>query len=416
MKFSTLINWYDLNNNVVVRLNKDFNKHLLYLMLKNAGNKKKLAKALELNRHQITLYYSYKSNFSIASFKKIMDYLRLDLNLANIYIEQLGRKNKCIIKPKLPFNLNSIGGVALRSIVNSEGYVSPYRGTTMHIRVPEINTLESAIKFSKQIFGEFGVGIQKTKGKNTHELFLPSIIADCLKLSGIVGGKKSINNPNVPNDIISGNEDFHRVYLGWSFVCEMECSHKVIKLCRYVDVTNLLGSNEINSLRYGMNFKQATPRYIFDKVYVRKPNLLLDEMYMLKTFNINKTLCLSSLWKSKKGRVTAKWSIIISNKEDLKKLFEIDIPNKKKKEKIEKELNSYASENILMRRTYKNTFLIFKRLVKEDGIIKRSNFIDALKKNKQRKWIEEKADRHIRKMLEKNFIKRIAGGKYQLLK
>ena len=188
-KISTLINWNDLNNTVIVKVDRKFQQKLLLLLIKKAKSKTYLSRILHLNRSQILRYEKGISNFSVGSLKDIVNYLKLDPNKLTLHVVEVGRKYKKIISPKLPFDLHSFEGVALRSIVNSEGHMPPLEGLTFVSKVPERKMLEDVIKFSKSVFGETDIRIQKTKDKNTFEVYISSIIADCLKLSGVVGGK-----------------------------------------------------------------------------------------------------------------------------------------------------------------------------------------------------------------------------------
>ena len=342
MDFKSLINWYDLNDVVVIKLDKKFQKGLSQQLLQKARTIQSLAADLNSNYHQISLYKTCESNFSVGSLKKICKYLNLSPNDLNAHILEIGRKKKRIINPKLPFNLHTPSGAALRSIANSEGSLHPGKGTTMRIKVPEISMLEMSIGFANDIFGSSDIKILKTKDKNTHEIYLTSLIADCLKLTGVPGGKKSILNHHVPGDILNGPKELQRVYLGWSFACGMECASKVVKLCRYVDVTDLLDNEEMRLLHKGMNFKRDIPEAVQKRVAQRPPNLLIGEAVMLRNFGIDRPLYFASLWKSKNGRrVSAKWAVVISNFSYMNKLLEIGLPLPDKGKKLKAVIRSY---------------------------------------------------------------------------
>lgn len=408
------INWYDLNDAIVIRIDKSYQEKLLALLLKDGQSVKMVANVLDLNRSQIFRYLSGNSNFSVETLKKIFNHLNLNRNELTSHITSLGRKHRRIKSPKLPFNMHSVDGAALRSIVNSEGSILPGRGTTLRIKVPEISMLKSAIIYSKSIFGESDIKIQKTKDQDTFEIYLPSIISDCLKLSGLVGGKRSVTNPGVPSDILNGYKELKRVYLGWSFACEMEASHKVIKLCRYVNITDLLSQKEIKALHIGMNFRKDISDEILDRLSIRPPKLLTDEDTMLKQFGIDRPLYFSSLWKYKNGKgVSAKWSIVISNLEYIKKLKEIGLPLKEKEAKINNIINSYVSENILQSPKYKRTYTLLCRIYSKNSKFK-PNDIAKLMQEEGEKWPREKTARHMHILSKCGLIKRYKTGFYTM--
>lgn len=410
------INWYDLNDAVVVRIDKAYQEKLFTLLIKNGKSVSVVANELDLNQSQVLRYPDGKSNFSVKALKKICNYLNLNKGKLTAHITSLGRKNRRINDPKLPFNMHSVEGAALRSIVNSEGSILPGRGTTLRIKVPEIPMLKSAITYSESIFGKFNIEIQKTKDKDTFEIYLPSLISDCLKLSGLIGGKRSVTNPSVPSDILNGQKELKRAYLGWSFACEMEASHKVIKLCRYVNVTDLLSQKEISAFHTGMNFRKDISNEILDRLSVRPPKLLTDEDIMLKQFGIDRPLYFSSLWKYKNGKgISAKWSIVISNLEYIKRLKEIGLPLEEKEAKINSIINSYVSENILLRATYKHTYMLLCKNYYKKGIFKSDDVVKLIQKEGE-KWPREKTVRHVHTLLKHGLIKRYKTDSYILIR
>ena len=195
----------------------------------------------------------------------------------------------------------------------------------------------------------------------------------------------------------------------------MECSHKIIKLCRYVDVTDLLSDAEINSIDHiGMNFRKGIPDRILNKVNPRPPNLLVGEADMLSSFGINRQLYFSSLWKAKNNKkISAKWCIVISNLGYIKKLLEVGIPLPEKEKKIREVVDSYTAENILLRKTYADTYALLKRIA-VNGIIKRKELVERMVMLSTTKYVREKVDRHIKIMLQHGLIKRVSKGTYSL--
>ena len=172
-KIKILIHWYDLPDNKVIKLDKRLQKRILGKICANLkyGQKKILAQKLNLSRSYIKYLLDLKSNFSVGSLKRISKEAKISFNYIEKHIIGFGRK-RIIKNPNFPFNMNSDNGIALRSIINSEGHISEQIGRSVMIRVPEIDMLKKAIRISKNLFGEFNVEIKKTKDKNTHEIYL----------------------------------------------------------------------------------------------------------------------------------------------------------------------------------------------------------------------------------------------------
>jgi len=404
----TKINWCDLPERTVIKLKDETQTKLLTMAISVFKKKGVLAEALGITRHHLNFYFKRKSNFTVKTLKRLIKILSISKSCLNDGIIEIGRINP-IKNPRLPFDLHSRNGIILRSIVNSEGHIPIQVGTSMHIRVPEEIILNTVIKCCKNIFGDFKVEIKQTKGKNTKEIFLPSVIVDCLLLSGLTRGRKSIVNPSIPVDILKGDENIKKVYLQWSFVSEMEATRHV-KLTRSVDITNLLPQKFIRSLKYGANFKCQISESIL-KIIIRKPNLLLGEIFLLKSFGINKSPKLKCLWKAKNGRVTAEWAIWITNKKEFKVLlYEIGIPDEKKSEKVKAILNGYKRDNILKQCTYSNTYKILYQLQNKNGVILRKDLVKAF----NIKWADEKASRHLDKLMKNRIISRVRRGVYAL--
>jgi len=407
-----LIHWYDLSDHTVIKIEKDYQIRLLSLLKSKFMKQKEIAEELGLNRHQINLYNSVASNFSVKTLRKICNLLQISSDEIEPHVTELGRKRTRIVKPNLPFNLASPQGAALISIVNSEGHIPKHIGATMHIRVCEIEMLERAVIFARHVFGEFAVEIRKTKGKNTHEIFFPSVISDSLVLVGLARGSKAKNNPHIPFYILSDKE-LGKIYIGWSFACEMECSGKVIKLTRDIDVTDVIPEEFIQHSNYGVIFKYKIPKNVLNRVLKKKCNLLEGEIKILENFGIYKTSQIANLWKTKDGRITAAWKLVISDKGGMKKLLTIDIPLEEKVKKINSVIMSYKRENILNIDTYRKTVEAAKTLQATKKFFTRRDLINYYKPYSQ--WAERRVDYHLRKLERKFIIIKISAGKYRII-
>ncbi len=339
----TEINWYDLPSNKLIQLDNGFQKKIMNNWKKLPyGFKKKKAKIIGLTYAQINLLSKLKSNFTVGSLKRLTDTEKISYDTLNSYISGFGRR-RVIYSPKFPFRMSSHEGIGFRSIINSEGHISKQIGRSVMVRVPERQMLKDVITFSKTIFGDFSVEIKKTKDKNTYEVFLPGEIGDILVISGLTRGRKSLKNPFVPIDVMNGSLDKKRTYLQWSFAGEMECSNKIIKLTRNVNVSHLLSDVYKRNLKFGANFKNNMPADILKNLSNHPPWLLIGEALLLEDFGINRKPYLRSLWKHKNGEVSAAWAITITNKKEMGILLHhIGLPLFEKRTKVKQTLLSYV--------------------------------------------------------------------------
>jgi len=341
-KIKATLHWFDLPSRTVIELDKEFQVRILDGALKNLSGKIKLADFLGISRQQLRYYRIFKSNFTVRTLKRLARAAKISLYDVEKQITKVGRMNP-ICDPKLPFRLHSKEGVALRSIVNSEGHIPEQIGTSMHIRVPETDMLQMCIDYAKEIFGEFKVEIKKTKDKNTHEIFFPAVVADSLELSGLAFGRKSIKNFPVPKDIMLANKELKRIYLAWSFASEMECSQRIVKLKRYLNVSDILPNDFSKVLPEGMIFKNKIPGSILLLLSAKQHELLLGESILLAEFGIHTTPRITALWKAKNGRVSAVWTITITNRKGIETLRNhIRPPLEEKIEKLDKALSLYV--------------------------------------------------------------------------
>ncbi len=336
-----LFHWIDLPKRTIIKLESTKTQEILNRLLNKFGDIKCAAKALRLSRQQIRLYRTGKSAFTVATLSKICKILSIEPVEIETYVLSLGRKLP-ITNPKLPFNLLTEDGVSLISIFNSEGHIPKVVGTSAHIRVPEYEILKGAIEYARNVFGYFEIPIKRTKGKPTFEIFFPSVIVDCLVMSGLARGRKSISNLGIPPSILNSNNNLIASYLRWSIACEAECCAKVLEINRSVDVTDLLNKKFIENLKHRTTFKGRIPIYIIRILKSRPNRLLADECKMFSRFEINTKPRLANIYKAKDGRVSAAWAVSITNFKDLTKVkVSIGIPIKEKRLKLENMLLRY---------------------------------------------------------------------------
>ena len=280
----------------------------------------------------------YGKACDMTALKKIAKMANVSYNTIGKNIISFGRRRE-IHKPSFPFKMTSLEGASFRLIINSEGHISEQIGRSVMIRVPEIQMLKKSISFSKKLFGQFPIEIKKTKGKNTHEIYLPGEIGDILVTSGLARGRKSIKNLPIPRDILQGSLDIKRAYLQWSLAGEMECTRNsnVLKLTRYVNVSHLLPTHYKKTLNAGANFKKDIPTIMLKKLATYPPQLLIGECFLLKDFGITRYPYIVSLWKYKNGGVSCAWTVSITNKKETSILYhQIGLPLVEKRKKVKK--------------------------------------------------------------------------------
>ena len=331
-----IVHWQELPPSTNIHLSKQFQKELMSAILEKTPKPKikNLTAPLQISRRQVKLYKNLRSNFSVAALMKICESYSIDFGVIEKDIIAIGKKN-LLLDPKLPFALNSISAVALRSIINSEGHMPKVRGSTIRIKVAEVELLEKAILYAKAVFGEFNAPIRKTKGKQCFEVYFPTVIGDSLEKSGIPRGSKIKQNNGLPEDVLSGEIAVKRAYLQWSFASEMENCNGIVKLTRHIDVTDLLEEDYISKLAFGANFRSRISKDMRALLAQRRPNLLLGELRLLNSFGINREPRLKLLWKTKRKTVSAAWCFSITNKRELSILKDIiGLPLKEKQDKL----------------------------------------------------------------------------------
>ncbi len=405
----SVVRWYDLPSHTVVKIDQEYQKRLYEILKTKFQKRKVVAEKLGMTTLQVMLYDRLASNFSVKSLRKVANLTDTDVDDVESHIIEIGRKRTRIFKPNLPFNVSSPEGVALISIVNSEGHIPKQKGTSMHIRVNEVDMLEKAISYAKCVFGDFAVEIKQTKGKNTSEIFFPSVITDSLEIAGLIRGSKSKKNPGVPQYVLESDE-FCRIYIGWSFACEMEANSFVVKLTRDIDVSDVVPEDYVMACAPGVIFKKKIPPFIYDIVSRKKCNLIEDEAKMLNRFGINKIPTVTNFWKTKDGRLTAAWKIIISDKETIKKLISIGIPLKEKEEKLKSIIASYKRENILNMDTYRRTYEKAHSIQLTKSFFHRKDIV-----NRSVKYDDRRIDSQLKRFQEKGIVIKLGYGKYKII-
>ena len=346
-KIKTTIHWYDMPDIKVVKLSPNYQERIMKdLIGKNSkyGLKQRLSKRLGVPRNQLNYWLRLQSNFSVGSLKKICQQSGISINEMEKHIIGFGRK-RMIMNPKFPFKMSSKEGIMLRSIINSEGHISESVGRSVMVRVPEIDMLETVVKISKKLFGDFDVGIKKTKDKNTHEVFIPGEIGDVLVMSGLTRGRKSVKNPLVPKDIMIGPLWKKRIYLQWSMCGEMECTRnsKVLKITRNVNVSNILGNKFVERIKEGATFKKDIPKKELNKLYKHPPKLLIGEKFLFEEFGIFREPYPCNIWKYKNGGTSSGWSLPITNKKEIGIVYwKIGLPLSEKRKKVKQVIDSYV--------------------------------------------------------------------------
>jgi hypothetical protein len=193
----------------------------------------------------------------------------------------------------------------------------------------------------------------------------------------------------------------------------MECSGKVVKLTRNIDVSDIVPEKYARKFNFGPVFKKDIPPSLIRILSRKKCNLLEDEVKILRNFDVNKETQFANLWKAKDGRISAAWKIVISDRGNMKRLYNIKIPLKKRAKQLEDIINSYKRSNLMKIKTYRKTVNKARKIESKKRFFTRKDIINYYKSHS--KWADRKVDRHLKKLVEKNIISKNSKGEFRVL-
>lgn len=209
-KETGIIHLWDLPEKITyLELNKEYKKKLLETARKlTKGKWNNLARKINIpipNDNGSTLIRNFRrgSLTSLNLIKKLSKFLiennKNKFSLDNIErnVSQLSvrKRNSRIINPKFPINFNSKEGAIIISCLYHDGGISVrdlepfYANTSKKLR-------RRFLKSVNFLIGEMRV-ISKKK-YDSHEVCCPKILGIILTTIGLIPGKRSINNPELP--------------------------------------------------------------------------------------------------------------------------------------------------------------------------------------------------------------------------
>lgn len=356
--------WFQLNENILLKLEKNLLSDLISGAIKKSGNLYKLTKKLQMSPPTFYNFMNEKGikMISIKKLKRLLAYLNINYAYVNKRIEYTKKGDRISIKKFVsPIDLANSEGAALLGMIVSDGCIYIDQKARNAIRTKyssgEKESINKFIKTIGQLFGK--VHIQKEWIRNCDILKIgSSIIGEILlKVGGILGHKAKVDG-EVPWLITQGNSNLKKNYLRAVF--EDEASIYVnrkgsyITLSRYKHLTNLTKKQKIDlqKLERFMNlrkfptghitkyitFKRALERLdrgTKTKLLKSTPKLLLDESILLKEFGINTRLHGSLFTLTPSRNHSVSWTMFISQKDSIVKFYkEIGFSLKDKQEKL----------------------------------------------------------------------------------
>jgi len=205
-----------------------------------------------------------------------------------------------IINPKLPFNFKTISGATLVSALLHDGGINS--NLIPHYSNTNIELRKKIFEAFVTVFGEI-IG-NNSNPETNQQIYFPKvsgiILVNCL---GMKKGRKTENNVSVPSFIFDCTKEIKANFLQQAF-----------------DDEGYVGQNIGMKLAVHYNFTAETIHEI-KKSNIEKyaPNLLLGNINLIREFGIEVQgpFC-REIYTTKDGKIGAKWTIVISCKENIK--------------------------------------------------------------------------------------------------
>ena len=329
MKNYKEIHIWDLPEDLVyVDLTDEVRKDILNKSIKFAKNWINLGKELGVYPHKKRssdvircLREGYKIRLSL--LKKILDYLdsngcKIDRDFIEKNIIVVATKSNggskfanVILNPNLPFDFNNLEGARILSSIFFDGGINSE--IEPHYSNKNIKLRELVYNSYIQIFGS--INAKFSNYKDLEQIYFPKIIGIILVHSlGLMPGRKTTNNPSVPEFIKDCSKEMKSIFLQQAFDDE---GHVHLKQKR-------------------LDFKLACINNGYP------PNLLIDVRNLLKDFGIESgEIKPRDIYQNKDGQINRKWSFNICYKRNLE-IFqkEIEFISEHKSKKLKKILES----------------------------------------------------------------------------
>src|SRR3989338_1316559 len=346
------VNWYDLKDYEILYLEDKTIKNLINQGAEKAGSLSRLG--IKLNSMHIYNILKNYEGMSVKILKRLLDYLESDYNIINNKILEIRKGNKASIKnPKFPINLpNSKMGYLLGHLV-SDGCLYYDKSRKNLIRTKYCSDDEEGIKLFtetiNEVFGE--VYFNQETIRNCIQIRIGNgIVGETLRKAGVPIGKKYKLNEGLPWIVEEGAKEVKRQYLRAIFDdegCVGKNKFPYITLSRniHLDLSNnernvlekyIVPLMKSNSFPTGHITKRIQNRKLkevltninqlelLNKILDSKPKILIEESRLLeKDFKIGNKVYVMSLQLTSNGSYSLQSCMIIQNKREVVKFYNV---------------------------------------------------------------------------------------------
>jgi DNA-binding Xre family transcriptional regulator len=335
-----LVHWFDLPEEMVIRLDPKFASELMKKM-----PRMKMAKITNLPDNTLRRVEE-SGKILVRTLLKICN--GLGIKPSEIESKIIGVSS---LNVKMPIDFNTkfgfrfIGGILSDGTITRSNLVEYTNGSIMQL----LRMLEAAYN----LFGDFKARIVKGK-KNSIALQFPSTFRYLLEKVGLPVGSKSKANISLPVFILNGSKANKAEYLRQAFSDDGYAGDK-IGIGRMVDITNIVNFEIPQNIR-----ASRIPRK--DEISKHVPRLLLSEKKLLEDLGIKfSEPRLDSLHKSRNGRITALFKMEISRWEEVVKFAKsVGFSHERKQKELENLINSKKPFNFEMQKDIINLYTHFK--------------------------------------------------------
>lgn len=334
---STKIHIWNLPEDLVyVGLNPDF-KRQIFLSAKKSGNWKELSETLDIsyaNLHGI-LYENKKIKLKIlrrlSEITKI-NKSEIERNTSLISLRDNGgvKFANAIINPKFPFYFNTIDGARIIASLFFDGGIDS--DLYPHYRNENIELRRKVYESYVNLFGEFRARF--TNYKDREQIYFPKIVGIILtKCLGLIPGRKTVTNPDVPSFIMDASKELKSVFLQQAYDDEGHV-HKTTRSIDFKLANGLFAD------------KNKHKSIVKNNIEEYASNLIKDVKKLIESFNIKTTSlkCLN-IYQTKDGRYNTRWIFEIFGKNNLE-IFQnkISFISNHKINNLKNAINSFTQE------------------------------------------------------------------------
>ncbi|MBI2671851.1 hypothetical protein HYX16_02865 [Candidatus Woesearchaeota archaeon] len=380
--------WYYEPDKVRIKLEKKFVNKLVNKAIEKAGTNVNLSKLLNLST---TTIFNYRKGISmrVGGIKKILDYLDIGYSKINHKIKKVSFD----FKPNIKVYSKEISILLAASL--GDGHLSD---SQFMYKNKDRGLLIKIEKYARKVFGNIKI-LHRIDKNDTPFILLPIYVRRVLENLGSPRGKKSFQNPRVPQIIRYGSLMMKKVFIQHFFDDEgwVEKENNKIAISQTVDCTFCLPKKYINKLTFKKNYTPGKiSLHLREKIIA--PNLLIDIKNILeKEFNLRFILQLKRIAKFKhklKGvYISASWDLQCYSLSDIKRFQKcINFYSKNKRNKLFEliNLNRTSPKNIyclILNEAIKN--------VKEKGYFQTKDIVKSV--NLQMHLVRDKLNIFVKK-------------------